>query len=56
MTFRGNIVYLRPSSDTTNDTTRAQINNILETNHFIIIIVNIQGQIISRDLTSFMQF
>ena len=41
-----------------NDTTRAraQINNIPEKSHFIIIIINMQGQIISRYLTSFVQF
>ena len=58
MTFFGNIVYLRPRSVTcgpsaardANDTTRAQINNIPGKNHFIIIIINIQGQIISRYL------
>ena len=31
-----------------NDTTRAQINNIPEKNHVIIIIINKQGQMISR--------
>ena len=63
MTFFGNIVYLRPRSvicgpstaRDANDTTMAQINNIPEKSHFIIIIINIQGQIISRYLTSFMQ-
>ena len=42
------------SARAANDTTRAQINNIPEKSHFIIIIINIQGQIISRYLTSFM--
>ena len=52
MTFFGNIVYLRrpcvmrPSR--ANDTTRAQINNIPEKSHVIIIIINKQGQMISR--------
>ena len=31
-----------------NDTTRAQINNIPEKSHVIIIIINKQGQMISR--------
>ena len=31
-----------------NDTTRAQINNIPEKRHVIIIIINKQGQMISR--------
>ena len=49
MTFFGNIVYLRPRSVMiTNDTTRAQINNIPEKSHVIIIIINKQGQMISR--------
>ena len=42
-----NIVYLRPSR---------KINNIPSKSHFIMIIINIQGQIISRDQTSFKQF
>ena len=46
MTFFGNIVYLRPRS--ANDTTRAKINNIPEKSHVIIIIINIQGQMISK--------
>ena len=46
----------RAQRGTANDTTRAQINNILEKSHFIIIIINIQGQILSRYLTSFAQF
>ena len=57
MTFFGNIVYLRPcsvicgpraSARAANDTTRAQINNIPEKSHVIIIIINKQGQMISR--------
>ena len=36
------------SARATNDTTRAQINNIPEKSHFIIIIINKQGQMISR--------
>ena len=60
MTFFGNIVYLRPRSvicgprashETTRDctdTTRAQINNIPEKSHVIIININKQGQMISR--------
>ena len=64
MTFCGNIVCLRPRSvicgpsaaRDANDTTRTQINNIPEKSHFIIIIINIQGHIISRYLTSFVQF
>ena len=64
MTFCGNIVCLRPRSvicgpsaaRDANDTIRAQINNIPEKSHFIIIIINIQGHIISRYLTSFVQF
>ena len=53
MTFLGNIVYLRPRSvicgpRAANDTTRAQINNIPEKSHVIIIIINKQGQMISR--------
>ena len=49
MTFFGNIVYLRPRSVIcANDTTRAQINNIPEKSHVIIIIINKQGQMISR--------
>ena len=54
MTF----VYLRPrsvinaararSARAANDTTRAQINNIPEKSHVIIIIINKQGQMISR--------
>ena len=64
MNFSGNIVYLRPCSviccpsaaRDANDTTRAQINNILEKSHFIIIVINIQGQIISRYLIRFMYF
>ena len=39
-----------------NDTTKAQIHNIPSKSHFIIIIINIQGQIIFRYLTSFMNF
>ena len=64
MTFFGNIVYLRPLSvicgpsaaRDANDTRKAQINNIPEKSHSIIIIINIQGQIISRYLKSFVQF
>ena len=59
MTFWGNIVYLRPrsvicipararSARAANDTTREQINNIPEKSHGIIIIINKQGQMISR--------
>ena len=58
MTFFGNIVYLRPrvvsfaararSARAANDTTRAQINNIPEKSYVIIIIINKQGQMISR--------
>ena len=48
MTFFGNIVYLRRSARAANDTTRAQINNIPEKSHVIIIIINKQGQMISR--------
>ena len=55
MTFFGNIVYLRPcsvicgpSARAANDTTRAQINNIPEKSHVIIIIINKQGQTILR--------
>ena len=51
MTFFGNIVYLRPRSvicGPSDDTTRAQINNIPEKSHVIIIIINKQGQMISR--------
>jgi len=48
MTFFGNIVYLRPSSVIANDTTSAQTNNIPEKSHVIIIIINKQGQMISR--------
>ena len=44
------------SARAANDATRAQINNITEKSHFIIIIINIQGQIISRYLTNFVQF
>ena len=52
-TFWGDIVYLRPRSvicgpsaaRDANDTTREQINNIPSKSHFIIIIINIQGQI-----------
>ena len=47
MTFFGNIVYLRRAR-AANDTTRAQINNIPEKSHVIIIIINKQGQMISR--------
>ena len=59
MTFLGNIVYLGPrsvifaalarSARAANDTTRAQINNIPEKSH-VIIIINKQGdiQMISR--------
>ena len=43
MTFFGNIVV-----SFANDTTRAQINNIPEKSHVIIIIINKQGQMISR--------
>ena len=52
MTFFGNVVYLRPRSviraRAANDTTRAQINNNPEKSHVIIIIINKQGQMISR--------
>ena len=48
MTFFRNIVYLRPCSVICNNTTRAQINNIPEKSHVIIIIINKQGQMISR--------
>ena len=52
MTFCGNIVYLRPRSvicgPSANDTTKAQINNIPEKSHVIIIIINKHGQMISR--------
>ena len=55
MTFWWNIVYLRPRSvicglraRAANDTTRAQINNIPEKSYVIIIIINKQGQMISR--------
>ena len=51
MTFFGNIVYLRPRRvicEFANDTTRAQINNIPEKSHVIIIIINKQGQMIPR--------
>ena len=53
MTFSGNIVYLCPRSvicvrSGANDTTRAQINNIPEKSHVIIIIINKQGQMISK--------
>ena len=44
MTFFGNIVYLRPRrARAANDTTRAQINDIPEKSHAIIIIINKQG-------------
>ena len=36
------------SARAANDTTRAQINNIPEKSHVIIIIINKQGQMISR--------
>ena len=40
MTFRGNIVYLRPCSVIcANDTTRAQINNIPSKSHVIPLLV-----------------
>ena len=47
------MVYLRPLSiicgaRAANDTTRAQIDNIPQKSHFIIIIINIQGQITRR--------
>ena len=63
MTFLGNIVYLRPQifarkycsfaalalrARAANDTTRAQINNIPKKSHVIIIVINKQGQMISR--------
>ena len=45
------------SARAANDTTREQINNIPEKIHFIIIIINIQGQITSRyKLTLLMSF
>ena len=58
MTFFGNIFYLRPCSvicvphcaRAANDTTRAQMNNIPSKSHFIIIMINIQGQIICRTI------
>ena len=39
---------LARSARAANDTTRAQINNIPEKSHVIIIIINKQGQMISR--------
>ena len=50
MAFWGNIVYLRPRCVIciANDTTTEQINNIPEKSHVIIIIINKQGQMISR--------
>ena len=49
MTSFGNIVQLRPCiAIYANDTTRERINNIPEKSHIIIIIINIQGQMMSR--------
>ena len=48
MTFFGNIVYLRPCSQCHLRPEREAINNIPEKSHVIIIIINKQGQMISR--------
>ena len=52
MTFGGHIAYLRPRSvicgpseaRVANDTARVQISNMPDRSHFIIIIINKQGQ------------
>ena len=56
MTFGGHIAYLRPRSvicgpseaRVANDTARVQISNMPDRSHFIIIIINKQGQIKAR--------
>ena len=43
-----NLFKITERAQAANDTTRAQINNIPEKSHVIIIIINKQGQMISR--------
>ena len=48
MTFSGNIVYLRPRSVICGPSAKREGKNIPEKRHVIIIIINKQGQMISR--------